>query len=76
MTNIKLSNRSDLSLTLMIEPIAHEIEIKPGGDARIIMSVMPDEIAIDFYSSNFVSVWSVGETEVISGGERKLFHSS
>ena len=69
MTNLRLSNKTSGTLTIMIEPIASTFDVIPNQSADIRMTTSPDLINIDVHTDNFVSVWTTGDTQVVVGGE-------
>jgi hypothetical protein len=69
MTNLRVSNKTDNILTIMIEPVASTFDVNPDESADIRMPDSPDLINIDVHQENFVSVWATSGTEVVINGE-------
>ena len=69
MTQMRLVNRSDRDLSLIIEPVAEIYSIKPGTSVRIEAESTPGgPFDVEYYSSNDVAVWTHALTSVFLDG--------
>ena len=57
MRRFKIENKSAVELGLMLEPIGDRVDLKPGEKILVEGDCSEDDLVIDFYDENFLSIW-------------------
>ena len=66
---LSISNKTNLPLRVMLEPLADTFDIAPSDTAEVTceFALHGQPVEVEFHPENFISIWTIGEVRVNLG---------